>query len=83
MGEILNLIESVSEGFPSYSNTGEDKVALDTGLRGPVVKSADSEHWISHRCGSSLARGTCEMSSSAPVGQVVFLRVLRLSPTFD
>ena len=26
---------------------------------------------ISHRCGSSLARGTCEMPSSAPVSQVV------------
>ena len=68
MDEILNSIESVSEGFPSYSNTGQDKVPLDTGLRGPVVKSADSEHWISHRCGSSLARGTCEMSSSGRSG---------------
>ena len=30
-------------------------------------------HWILHRCGSSLARGTCEMPSSAPVGEIFSL----------
>ena len=39
------------------------------GLASPVVKSTDS----SHCCGYSLAPYTCEMPSSAPVGQVVFL----------
>ena len=40
-------------------------------------------HWISHRYGLSLARGTSEMPSSAPVGQVMFLQVLWFSPTSD
>ena len=38
------------------------------------------KHWISQRCCSSLSLGTCEMPSSAPVSQVVFLWVL---PTSD
>ena len=39
--------------------------------------------WISHHCGSSLSLGTCEMPSSALVGQVVFLWVRQFSPTSD
>ena len=35
------------------------------------------KHWISHRCGSSLTWGACEMPSSALVGLVVFLRILQ------
>ena len=40
------------------------------------------KHWISHHCGSSLTQSTmsCEMLSSAPVDQVVFLWVLWFSP---
>ena len=63
------------------------------GRHGPVGISPDSmvqwlraltlKHWVSHHSGSSLARATCEMPSSAPVGQVVFLRVLRFSPISD
>ena len=30
-------------------------------------------HWISHRCGLNLSQGTCEIPSSAPVSQVVFV----------
>ena len=46
------------------------------------LRALTLKHWISHRCGSSLAWDTYEMASSAPVCQV-FLRVLRFSPTFD
>ena len=38
--------------------------------------------WSPTAVGSRLARVTCEMPSSAAVGQVVFLRVLRFSFTF-
>ena len=44
------------------------------------LRALTLKHWISHRCGSSLTRDTCEMPSSAPVGHVVFLRVLRFRP---
>ena len=38
--------------------------------------------WSPTAVGSRLARVTCEMPSSAPVGQVVFLWVLRFSSSF-
>ena len=41
------------------------------------------KHWISRRCGLSLARGICEMPSSEPICQVVSLQALRFSPTSD
>ena len=34
------------------------------------LRALDLKHWISHRCGLNLARDTCEVPSSAPVGQV-------------
>ena len=47
------------------------------------IRAMTVKHWISHRCGPSLARDTCEIPSSAPVSQEVFLWVLRFSPTSD
>ena len=49
--------------------------AIWMGLHGPVGK-----HWFSHHCGSSLTQGTCEMPSSAPVGQVFFPRYSGFRP---
>ena len=54
--------------------------SIITGLHGPVVRALTLKHWLSHSCGSSHAWITCEMPSSAPVGQVLFLWVLRFSP---
>ena len=47
------------------------------------LRALTLKHWISHRCGSSLALGTYEMPPSALVGQVGFLWVLRFSPISD
>ena len=47
------------------------------------LRALTFRHWISHRCSSSFAWGTCETPSSAPVDQVVFLWVLWFSPTSD
>ena len=45
-----------------------------------LLRALTLKHSISHRCGSKLAHGTCEMPSFAPVGQVVFLRYSGFRP---
>ena len=47
------------------------------------LRALTLKHKISHHCGLSLAWDTCEMPSSEPVGQVVFLWALSFSTTSD
>ena len=79
------MLASTARTFTEYSGTIFVRLnRVLTGLCGPVVNSADLNIGsLTAVVPASLGTQSCEMPSSALVGQVVFLWVLRFLPTSD